>query len=115
MSQLRYDVCVARSAAGREAWRRDRPAPKPAATRRPRNSLEGPGYADLDLRLSRDLFFDRVNKGDGPAMTFGIDAFNVLNRLNAVGYVGTLTSPFFGQAVAAQPPRRLQLSIRVRF
>ena len=80
-----------------------------------RNSLEGPGYADLDLRLSRDVFFDRVKKGDGPAMTFGIDAFNVLNRQNDVGYIGTLSSPFFGHAVAAQSPRRLQLSLRTRF
>ena len=48
-------------------------------------------------------------------MTFGIDAFNVLNRENDMGYVGTLSSPFFGRAVAAQPPRRLQLSVRTRF
>lgn len=81
----------------------------------PRNSLEGPGYADLDLRGSRDLFFDRAKKGDGPTMTFGVDVFNVLNRVNYVGYIGTLSSPFFGRAVAAQPPRRLQLSIRARF
>jgi hypothetical protein len=81
----------------------------------PRNSLEGPGYADLDLRLSRDLFFDRVKKGDGPAMTFGIDGFNILNHVNDVGYIGTLSSPFFGQAVAAQSPRRIQLSVRTRF
>jgi hypothetical protein len=81
----------------------------------PRNSLEGPGYADLDLRLSRDLFFNSVKKGDGPAITLGIDAFNVLNRVNDVGYIGTLSSPFFGRAVAAQSPRRLQLSVRTRF
>jgi hypothetical protein len=48
-------------------------------------------------------------------MTFGIDAFNILNRVNYVAYIGTLSSPFVGQAVAAQPPRRLQLSIRTRF
>jgi hypothetical protein len=81
----------------------------------PRNSLEGPGYADLDLRLSRDLFFDHAKKSDGPMMTFGIDVFNVLNRVNDVGYIGTLSSPFFGRAVAAQSPRRLQLSVRTRF
>jgi outer membrane receptor protein involved in Fe transport len=81
----------------------------------PRNSREGPGYADLDLRWSRDLFFDRTKKGDGPASTFGVDAFNILNRVNYINYVGTLTSPFFGRAVAAQPPRRLQLSLRMRF
>jgi len=81
----------------------------------PRNSLEGPGYADLDLRVSRDLFFNRARKGGGPAMTFGIDVFNVLNRVNDLAYIGTLSSPFFGRAVAAQPPRRLQLSVRTRF
>lgn len=80
-----------------------------------RNSLEGPGYAELDLRLARDLFFDRARKDAGPAVTFGIDAFNILNRVNDVAYIGTLSSPFFGRAVAAQSPRRLQLSIRTRF
>jgi hypothetical protein len=81
----------------------------------PRNSLEGPGYADLDLRWSRDVFFDHIKKAEGPTLTVGLDAFNVLNRVNDTSYVGTLTSPFFGRAVSAQPPRRLQLSIRARF
>ncbi len=48
-------------------------------------------------------------------MTFGLDVFNVLNRVNDVAYISTLTSPFFGESVAAQPPRRLQLSVRARF
>jgi hypothetical protein len=48
-------------------------------------------------------------------MTVGVDAFNVLNRVNAAYYVGTLSSPFFGQAIAALPPRRVQLSLRARF
>jgi outer membrane receptor protein involved in Fe transport len=81
----------------------------------PRNSLVGPDYADLDLRLSHDLALDRARTSGGPVMTFGLDLFNVLNRVNDVAYIGTLTSPFFGQAVAAQPPRRLQLSVRARF
>jgi outer membrane receptor protein involved in Fe transport len=80
----------------------------------PRNSLEGPGYADLDLRWSRDI---RVTgtATDGSAVTVGVDAFNVLNRVNDLRYIGTLTSPFFGRAVAAQPPRRIQMSLRFRF
>src|SRR5207249_11754514 len=81
----------------------------------PRNSLEGPGYADLDLRWSRDVFFDQTKRASGPALTLGVDAFNVFNRVNATGYIGTLTSPFFGRAIAAQPPRRLQFSARVKF
>jgi TonB dependent receptor len=81
----------------------------------PRNSAHGPAYADLDLRWSRDLFFDAAKKGAGPTATLGVDAFNVVNRVNYSSYVGTLTSPFFGTAVAALPPRRLQLSLRMRF
>jgi hypothetical protein len=81
----------------------------------PRNSAEGPNYAELDLRWSRELPFSRGRKGNGPTATVGLDVFNVLNRVNYTSYVGTLTSPFFGRAVAAEPPRRLQLSLRMRF
>ena len=83
----------------------------------PRNSLEGPGYADLDLRWSRDIRMvgGSKEKEDAPALTIGVDAFNVLNRVNQSRYIGTLTSPFFGRAVSAQAPRRLQVSLRFKF
>jgi outer membrane receptor protein involved in Fe transport len=81
-----------------------------------RNSLQGPGYVDLDLRWSRELSLIKGKKKDeGVKGTIAIDAFNVLNKVNYVSYVGNLRSPFFGQAVAAQPPRRLQLSFRLKF
>jgi hypothetical protein len=78
-----------------------------------RNSLQGPGYADVDFRWSRDVLLNGNKKG--PAVTVGVDAFNVLNRVNDTSYIGTLTSPFFGRAIAAQSPRRLQFSARARF
>jgi carboxypeptidase family protein/TonB-dependent receptor-like protein len=81
----------------------------------PRNSLTGPGYADLDLRWSRDLILNQTKKEAGPVLTLGVDAFNAFNRVNDTAYVGTLTSPFFGQAIAAQPARRLQFSVRTKF
>jgi Carboxypeptidase regulatory-like domain/TonB dependent receptor len=81
----------------------------------PRNSLSGPDYADMDLRWSHDVFLDPAKKGSGPTVTLAVDAFNALNRVNETSYVGTLTSPFFGTAVAAQPARRLQFSARVKF
>lgn len=80
-----------------------------------RNSLRGPGYADLDLRLSRDFYFNKAKKEKGKVTTFGFEAFNVLNHANYVSYVGNLQSPFFGQAVAALPTRRLQLTARFKF
>ncbi|HYR77071.1 MAG TPA: TonB-dependent receptor [Pyrinomonadaceae bacterium] len=82
----------------------------------PRNSLNGPSYADLDLRWSRDFTLIKSKKKDGGVKsTLAVDAFNVFNKVNYAGFVGNLSSPFFGRAVAAQPPRRLQLSFRLKF
>src|SRR5262249_25547397 len=74
----------------------------------PRNSLQGQGLADVDVRVSRDFLLAPAKKDKGPAITLGLDAFNVLNHVNYVTYIGVLSSPFFGQPVAAQPVRRLQ-------
>ena len=80
-----------------------------------RNSLQGPAYADVDLRWSRDFFLVPAKKDKGPTLTLGLDAFNVLNHVNYVSYVGDLGSPFFGKPISAQPPRRLQALLRFRF
>lgn len=78
-----------------------------------RNTLRGPGYVQLDLRWYHD--FSLMAKKEGPAVRLSIDAFNVTNRVNYSSYVGNLSSPFFGQAVSARPPRRLQVSARFSF
>ncbi|PYS20356.1 MAG: hypothetical protein DMG11_29695, partial [Acidobacteria bacterium] len=80
-----------------------------------RNSLEGPGYVGLDLRWSKDFFLDASKKEKSPKITTAVDAFNVTNRVNYSGYIGTLSSPFFGRAIASRPARRLQLSMRFAF
>lgn len=80
-----------------------------------RNSLQGPAYAALDLRCSHDFFLAPSKKDKSPAATVALDAFNALNRVNYAGFVGNLSSAFFGQAVASLPARRLQLSLRLKF
>ncbi|MBL8206502.1 MAG: TonB-dependent receptor [Blastocatellia bacterium] len=80
-----------------------------------RNTLEGPGIAQLDLRWSRDVYLTKAKKDKGPMVTLALDAFNVFNRVNYAGYVGNQSSPFFGSAVAARPVRRLQSSLRFTF
>jgi hypothetical protein len=80
----------------------------------PRNSLQGTGFAELDLRWSHDFLFEKGKK-EGPRVTLALDAFNVTNSVNYVTYVGDQASPFFGQPVSAKPPRRLQLSARFNF
>ncbi len=80
----------------------------------PRNAMHGPGYIDLDLNLAHDIFLTKARK-EGPVATISINSFNVLNHPNYVTYVGVISSPFFGHAVAAQPPRRLQLDLEFKF
>src|SRR5215471_14403797 len=90
-----------------------------SATARPagvgRNTLEGPGYAEYDVRWFRDLKLAAPRHEVAPTMTISIDAFNIFNQVNYTSYVGNLSSPFFGRAVGAQPPRRLQFSTRFAF
>ncbi|HZC23529.1 MAG TPA: TonB-dependent receptor, partial [Candidatus Binatia bacterium] len=73
-----------------------------------RNSLHGPGLIDLDLNIAHDFKLGKTAK-EQKILTVGLNSFNVLNHTNDMTYVGVITSPFFGHAVAAQPPRRMQL------
>jgi len=79
----------------------------------PRNSLETTGFASLDIRASRDL---KLGAGkDAREVTLGLDAFNLLNHVNYGTFVGTLSSPLFGQPVSARSARQLQFSVRMKF
>jgi hypothetical protein len=80
----------------------------------PRNILHGPGYLDLDTNLAHD--FPLTKEGaKGPTASVSINSFNVLNHPNDVTYIGVISSPFFGHAVAALPARRMQLQVEFRF
>jgi hypothetical protein len=81
----------------------------------PRNSLQGPGYADLDVRWGRDFCFNKSKKDKGSVATIALDAFNLLNHVNYAAYVGNVTSPFFERPIAALPARRLQFTVRFKF
>jgi len=79
-----------------------------------RNSLEATGYSSLDLRASRELKVGGTREATR-TMTFSLDAFNVLNRVNYGSFVGTVGSPLFGRLVSALAARQLQLSAHVKF
>jgi hypothetical protein len=82
----------------------------------PRNTLDGPGLARVDLRWSHEFAVGHAAKAkDGTAFTIGIDAFNVFNRVNYTSFVGNLNSPFFGRATSAQAARQIQLSAGLTF
>ena len=80
----------------------------------PRNSLRGPGFVNFDVRWSHDITFVEAS-GRKVTITAGIDAFNVINKVNYNYYVGNESSPFFGRPITAQAPRRLQFSLRARY
>ena len=46
---------------------------------------------------------------------FYLQAFNVLNRTNLVGFIGNQRSPYFGDATSASAPRRIELGMSFGF
>jgi len=79
-----------------------------------RNSMQGPGLINLDLNIERDFLLVKRKK-EGPTLTVGLNAFNVLNHQNDVPFIGVLSSVYFGKAVSALPPRRMQLNLQFKF
>jgi Carboxypeptidase regulatory-like domain/TonB dependent receptor len=77
-----------------------------------RNTLQGAGLVDIDLRVVREF-----KLGTSAKRTIGLtlDAFNLFNNVNYSDYVGTVTSSLFSRPVTALPPRELQLSARIKF
>ena len=76
--------------------------------------MAGPGTIDLDLNLSHDFPLSKKNN-EAKVISLSLNSFNVLNHPNYVTYIGTVSSPLFGQPVAAQPPRRMQLDVQFKF
>jgi hypothetical protein len=108
-----------------------------------RNSVRGAAQIDLGGRLSYAWGFGKPRQaaggpggttimigsgGGGLAPGFGggaedkryrlefyISAQNLLNRVNYTSYSFVMTSPFFGDPVAAAQPRKLQVGARLGF
>jgi hypothetical protein len=77
-----------------------------------RNTLVGPGYADLDLSLFKAFpmpFSERHR------VEFRAECFNLLNRVNLSSPNTSFSSSLFGRITAASDPRILQLGLRYSF
>jgi len=85
---------------------------RPAGTAR--NTMAGPGTINLDLNLSHDFPLSK-RKEEKKILSVALNSFNVLNHPNYLTFIGTISSPLFGQPVAAQPPRRMQLDLQFKF
>ncbi len=110
-----------------------------------RNDARGAGQFNLGTRLSWAFGFGKVKEqaggtmqvrmirgGDGDMLgstpgagmslankrfktEFYIQASNVINHANRTNFIGVQTSPFFGQAIAAMPGRRIETGMRFSF
>ena len=75
-----------------------------------RNIARGPGYANLDLSLVRDV--DLPNR---LRLQLRAEAFNITNHVNFGLPVADLNSANFGRIFSAGPPRLLQFGVRLIF
>jgi hypothetical protein len=80
-----------------------------------RNTLEGGGTAELDLRWSHNLLGPRKGWEKMPTISLAIDAFNIANTTSFASYIGNEQSSFFGEPTTALPARRLQFTGRIKF
>ena len=79
-----------------------------------RNTMAGPGLINLDLNVSHDFPLSK-RKNESRVISLSLNSFNVLNHPNYVSYIGTISSPLFGQPAAALPPRRMQFDVQFKF
>jgi hypothetical protein len=75
-----------------------------------RNSVTGPRVFSLDGGIGRTfLWGDRLN------FDWRLNATNVLNRVTYAAVNTSVGSPQFGLPTTANPMRKVQASLRVRF
>jgi hypothetical protein len=76
----------------------------------PRNSVVGPGYANLDLALAKTWRLPRTS-----VLELRWEIFNLFNRANFDLPNRVFGSPAFGRISSAKTPREMQAGIRFTF
>jgi hypothetical protein len=75
-----------------------------------RNSLVGPGYANVDIGLHKNFPITSAVR-----LQFRAEAFNVFNRVNFENPNSDRSSANFGRILTAKLPRILQFALRASF
>ena len=75
----------------------------------PRNSVIGPGYANVDFALAKTWSRRR------PQLEFRWEIFNLFNRANFDLPNRTFGNPNFGRIFSAKSPREMQFGVRFAF
>jgi len=75
-----------------------------------RNILEGPGYANFNLGVHKNIALS-----EGTTIQLRVEAFNLFDRTNFDLPDGFVDSPTFGQVVSSGDPLRCQIGIKLIF
>ena len=76
----------------------------------PRNSLIGPGFANVDLAIAKTWTVVGASQ-----VEFRWEIFNLFNRANFDTPNRTFGTPNFGRIFSAKNPREMQFGLRVAF
>jgi hypothetical protein len=76
----------------------------------PRNSVIGPGYANVDLALAKDW-----RLGGSRRLEFRWEVFNLLNTVNFDLPNRIFGTPNFGRIFSAKTPREMQFGLKLAF
>jgi hypothetical protein len=76
----------------------------------PRNAFRGPGFAQVDLSLSKKFMVTTTVSAE-----FRLNAFNAFNRVNLGDPDTNLNNNTFGRSTSQLAPRALQIGLRVRY
>src|SRR5882672_4870750 len=83
-----------------------------------RNSLNGPGYRDVDMTLAKAFGLPTIPVlGESAKVEFRVDAYNLFNNLNfnPTSIVNDINATGFGRAQSALGARTVTLSARFSF
>ena len=75
-----------------------------------RNIAQGPGYADWDFSL-----FKNIRVAESKELQFRAEFFNLLNHTNFRHPDSDMNSQTFNQILEAQPPRLIQFALKFTF
>jgi hypothetical protein len=83
-----------------------------------RNTGRGPSYFGLNVGVGKKFLLGASTPSVGgakPYLIVSASAENITNRVNYADFNGVVTSPLFGTANRALPPRRIELAARIGF
>jgi hypothetical protein len=88
-----------------------------------RNSLRGPGYANVDMSMAKYFHIPWFTGHEGARLQIRGELFNLFNRVNlhnvssdlALDSANAATNASFGRALEAYSPRTIELAVRIEF